>query len=165
MEEKEELKVPIPLKIICFLIPLVGLIIYVCNVQKNRKYANQCGIVSLIGFILPIIIVVLGGIGIEIYSANKVKLLTSGSSNNISSEEKKFNEQLEIYQGVQSGSSVKALISKIQSSNFIGDDYVTIKVNGYLYTSSTFIYSSSKYDVKFKKGSNGKINTVEIVEK
>lgn len=59
MHEKEELKASIVLKIVCFLIPIVGLIIYACNVSKNKKYANSCGISSLLGILTPIIIAII----------------------------------------------------------------------------------------------------------
>lgn len=59
MEEKEELKATTGLKVLCFFIPLVGLIIYACNVSQNRKYANQCGKASVIGFLTPIIIAII----------------------------------------------------------------------------------------------------------
>ena len=39
------------LRVICFLIPLVGLIIYAVNIVQNPKIAKECGKVSLIGFI------------------------------------------------------------------------------------------------------------------
>ena len=60
MEKKEELKATIGLKVLCFCIPLVGLIIYACNVSQNRKYANQCGKASVIGLLTPILVLAIG---------------------------------------------------------------------------------------------------------
>ena len=98
MKEKEELKASIGLKIICFLIPLVGLIIYACNVAHNRKYANQCGLSSLIGFIIPIIIVIVAFIFFSIacitkntldntFDASKNNLITMSNVQEYSVEE------------------------------------------------------------------------------
>ncbi len=44
------------LRIICFLIPLVGLIIYAVNIVQNPKIAKECGEISLIGFIIGLVI-------------------------------------------------------------------------------------------------------------
>lgn len=44
------------LRVICFLIPLVGLIIYAVNIVQNPKIAKECGKVSLIGFIMGLVI-------------------------------------------------------------------------------------------------------------
>lgn len=44
------------LRVICFLIPLVGLIIYAVNIVQNPKIAKECGKVSLIGFIIGLVI-------------------------------------------------------------------------------------------------------------
>lgn len=60
MENKEELTATTGLKVLCFCIPLVGLIIYACNVSQNRKYANQCGKASVIGLLTPILVFAIG---------------------------------------------------------------------------------------------------------
>lgn len=44
------------LRVICFLIPLVGLIIYAVNIVQNPKIAKECGKFSLIGFIIGLVI-------------------------------------------------------------------------------------------------------------
>lgn len=44
------------LRIICFLIPLVGLIIYAINIVQNPKIAKECGKFSLIGFIIALVL-------------------------------------------------------------------------------------------------------------
>ena len=44
------------LRVICFLIPLVGLIIYAVNIVQNPKIAKECGKFSLIGFIIGLLI-------------------------------------------------------------------------------------------------------------
>lgn len=91
---KEELKIPIPLKIICFLLPFVGLIIYVCNVQKNRKYANKCGLTSLIGLLLPIFIIVIIKIVEASISSNYEKAEIETKSQQIHEENLKEAENI-----------------------------------------------------------------------
>ena len=44
------------LLVICFLIPIIGAIIYIANASTRRQYANLYGKTSLIGFIVGIII-------------------------------------------------------------------------------------------------------------
>lgn len=44
------------LRIICLLIPLVGLIIYAVNIVQNSKMAKECGKFSLIGFIIALLL-------------------------------------------------------------------------------------------------------------
>ena len=50
-------KAPVILRVISFFIPLVGLIIYLCSYNDNRKYGNSCGIPALVGFILRIVLI------------------------------------------------------------------------------------------------------------
>jgi len=54
------------LKVICFLIPLIGIIIFAINISSRPKYAKDC----LIASILPTIILVV--IVLFIYSTNSV---------------------------------------------------------------------------------------------
>lgn len=44
------------LRIICLLIPLVGLIIYAVNILQNPKIAKECGKFSLIGFSIALLL-------------------------------------------------------------------------------------------------------------
>lgn len=46
---------PLVVKIVCFIIPLVGLILYICFLSKKPKYAKHCGSLALIGFCIPIL--------------------------------------------------------------------------------------------------------------
>ncbi len=46
------------LKIVSFLIPLVGLIVYAVNIVQNPKVAKACGKWALMGFIVGIAIMV-----------------------------------------------------------------------------------------------------------
>lgn len=45
------------LKIVCFLFPVVGLIVYAVNIVQNPEIAKPCGKWALIGFICGIILV------------------------------------------------------------------------------------------------------------
>ncbi len=46
------------LKAICFLIPLIGIIIFAINISTKPKYAKECLIASLLPTIILIVIVV-----------------------------------------------------------------------------------------------------------
>lgn len=72
-----------------FFIPLVGLIIYACNISKNRKYANSCGIASLVGLVFPIIIVIIIVVSGGIYSNSLKDNTIFTSSQSISAEEQR----------------------------------------------------------------------------
>ena len=50
MEDNNEIKAPIGLKILCFFVPVVGLIFFCINCNEKPKYAKGCGIAALIGF-------------------------------------------------------------------------------------------------------------------
>ncbi|MCI9039109.1 MAG: hypothetical protein HFJ29_04480 [Clostridia bacterium] len=97
MGADQELKAPTILKVVCFFIPLVGLIIYACNISKNKNYANSCGIASLVGLLLPIVIAVIVIVSGAIYS-NSLKndsVFTSGQG--ISVEEQNEIKSVEGY--------------------------------------------------------------------
>ena len=48
-------KAPVLLRILCFFVPLVGLILYAVKYSSDKTYAKSCGIPALIGFILLLI--------------------------------------------------------------------------------------------------------------
>lgn len=48
----------IGLKLVCFLLPIVGVIVYAVNIVQNPKIAKECGIYSLIGFCAGIVITI-----------------------------------------------------------------------------------------------------------
>ena len=93
MGENQELKAPIILKVVCFFIPLAGLIIYACNISKNRKYANSCGIASLVGLLTPIIIVIIIVVSGGIYNNSLKDNTIFTSSQSVSAEEQNEIEQ------------------------------------------------------------------------
>lgn len=53
MEENNNDKASLGIQVICFLLPIVGLIIFAVNVSTRPKYAKECLIASL----LPIVII------------------------------------------------------------------------------------------------------------
>ena len=69
-------KAPVLLRILCFFIPLVGLILYAVKYSSEKAYAKSCGIPALIGFILGIVLIPLIfiifmvlGVGAAIYDS------------------------------------------------------------------------------------------------
>ena len=56
--EKQKNESSLSLRIICFLIPLVGLIVYAVNIVQNPKIAKECGKWALMGFIVGFAIMV-----------------------------------------------------------------------------------------------------------
>lgn len=43
--------------LLCFLFPIIGLCIYIANNNTRKQYAKDCGLASLWGFIIGIIVV------------------------------------------------------------------------------------------------------------
>ena len=50
--KKREYESSTGLRIICFFIPLIGLIVYAVNIVQSPKIAKECGLYALIGFII-----------------------------------------------------------------------------------------------------------------
>ena len=50
---------PTGVKVICFLIPLVGIIIFAVNISTRPKYAKDCLIASLLPTIIALIIIIM----------------------------------------------------------------------------------------------------------
>lgn len=44
------------IKIICFLIPIIGLILYLSNINTRKEYATDCGSSALCGFIIGLLL-------------------------------------------------------------------------------------------------------------
>lgn len=45
------------LKVVCFLLPIVGLIVYAVNIVQNPEIAKPCGQCALIGFVIGLIVI------------------------------------------------------------------------------------------------------------
>lgn len=108
MGENQELKAPIILKVVCFFIPLAGLIIYACNISKNRKYANSCGIASLVGLLTPIIIVIIIVVSGGIYNNSLKDNTIFTSSQSVSAEEQ---NEIELIKGYMEQAKTELLNS------------------------------------------------------
>lgn len=55
-------KASIGLMIICFLIPLIGIIIFAINISSRPKYARGCLMASLLPVIIAVIFIILSQI-------------------------------------------------------------------------------------------------------
>lgn len=44
------------MKVICFLIPIIGLIIYIANANTRKEYASSCGTSALYGFVTVLLL-------------------------------------------------------------------------------------------------------------
>lgn len=44
------------IKIICFLIPIIGLILYLANINKRKEYATDCGSSAFCGFVIGLLL-------------------------------------------------------------------------------------------------------------
>lgn len=170
-----KLEASIGIKILCFIIPLVGLILYICNVSTNKKYANACGkmalISAIIGLILPgiiLVIILLLSMGIMVFNSS-ADVIAESESSITSIEKETFNSKFYVYEGTNlSSSSVKNLLSMIILEEY-NDNYIDIVFNGKTYTDAyevqNKIYSTSKYSVEFGENSSGIIDSVTITEK
>lgn len=161
---EENSKASFGMKLLCFLIPILGLILFLTNKDYRPIYAKSCGISSIVGvvasFLIPIII-----LGIYIVFVPGEEPINSVSESLSDIEIVKFNSQFEIYEGLFTGSKVKQLIRTVDNSNIENENQVKIYLDGDKYESSDKISSSSKYDVSFKYDSEGYINRVDIKSK
>lgn len=64
--------------IICFLIPIIGLIIYAVNISTRPKYANECLTASLLPIILAVIIITV----MIVYTTSSIPSSTSDITQN-----------------------------------------------------------------------------------
>lgn len=85
------------LRIISFLIPLVGLIVYASNIVNSPIIAKECGKFALYGFILGIILIASLSLLFNIYNpvSNNNGLLSSSVT---TEEDKKETEKVKEYE-------------------------------------------------------------------
>lgn len=57
--EKQPSESSLSLRIVCLLIPLVGLIVYAVNIVQSPKIAKECGKWALVGFSIGIVLSVI----------------------------------------------------------------------------------------------------------
>lgn len=172
MEQENEQKASFGMKLLSFLIPLVGLILFACNVSNKPKYAKGCGIAAVIGFItgvvvIPIVVtIIISVIGFNIY--NDAQEALEESTTSLSSQAVlAFNSIYENYQGDDvKGTKVRTLISMVKNHNLMDDEMqIVIFVDGVkMNTSGTniTINASKTYDVKMNYDSEGYINKIRI---
>ncbi|MCI9039110.1 MAG: hypothetical protein HFJ29_04485 [Clostridia bacterium] len=48
MGEKTDYIISIPEMLVCYLFPIIGIIICICNIGRNKQYAEEWGITSLL---------------------------------------------------------------------------------------------------------------------
>lgn len=71
-EEVEEEKVPFSTKLISFIIPLVGIILYFTNKKDHPKKSKACGKAALISIIISVVVSLIFGIFVGV-AASKMK--------------------------------------------------------------------------------------------
>lgn len=47
------------MKVLCFLFPIIGLVIYLANINTRKQFAKDCGNSSLCGFIIGIVLILI----------------------------------------------------------------------------------------------------------
>lgn len=157
---KEDFKAPIILRIVCFFVPIVGLILFCCNISENKTYAKSCGIPALISTIISVCMVgimLFLGIGIAIYNNTG-----PAQKNILGQQEAAFNRGIEQYGGNITGDEVEELIEKINRTNKTTEFYVIIYLNEEKYSKNMPIDLDATYRVSFEKDWDGIINEVHI---
>lgn len=100
-------------------------------------------------------------LGFSMY--NSVNNNSQNITNQISEQEKvAFNQMFLMYQGNQSGSVVKSLISNINTSNTTNEHQVKIYLNDSTETSTDDIVPTQKYNIYFHYDNDGYIDAVRI---
>ncbi len=160
--QKTDEPAPAGLKVLSFFIPLAGLILFCVNYSDKPRYAKGCGICALIGFfVIPIVTVLIFmlffvGLGLAIFStaqnvgmpgedaiANSVEFRASQT----------FNVSFELYEGSQTGSSIRSLMTAVSNSNGLNEDHqVTVRLDGQKKTPNevrTAVKAGTYYRVRF----------------
>lgn len=168
MEQENEQKASFGMKLLSFLIPLAGLIIFACNISKRPKYAKGCGIAALIGFIITIVISFVFPIIVSFLILNTAQDALEENGANISAQVvSAFNSKFESYEGEDvNGANVKSLIRIVNNSNMAFEEkQVTLTVDGVKLNSSgnnITINTSKTYEVKMNYDSKGYINKIKV---
>lgn len=173
--QKTDEPAPAGLKVLSFFIPLAGLILFCVNYSDKPRYAKGCGICALIGFfVIPIVTVLIFmlffvGLGLAIFStaqnvgmpgkdaiANSVEFRASQT----------FNVSFESYEGSQTGSSIRSLMTAVSNSNGLNEDHqVTVKLDGKKKTPSEVrvaVKAGTYYRVRFSYDHSSYIHEIQI---
>lgn len=174
MEEKQD-KASIGMKILSFLIPLVGLILFISKKKERPGYAKGCGIAALIGFIvgvimIPVVIVAtIGLMGLAVVNtANEVVNSQEFKDSLSTLETAAYNAKFEAYEGNVYGTQVKGLLTTVKSNNaYQSDDsrIVVVTLDGNKIdpsVSASQIKTSDKYNVKMNYNSSGLVDKIII---
>lgn len=170
MEQENEQKASIWLKILSFVIPLVGLILFACNISNRPKYAKGCGIAALIGFFTSIIltVVIICSFGLLIYNSATEVMEESNLSQEMVTA---FNSKFEMYEGNNvSGIKIKSLRDLVKNHNMIyGQNQITVRFDGIRLNAgldNVTIYNKKYYKVQMKYDyRTGYINQIDITTK
>lgn len=108
-----------------------------------------------------LIAILLIAIGMIVFT-NANGIIGTATSNMSTQEKQAFNKQFTVYEGKQSGSVVKELISLIETNNSGTDNMkVTYDASGDVKDKNSEIYRQKQYDVKFFD-TDGVVNKVKI---
>jgi len=165
-----EEKAPVGLKILSFLIPIVGLIFFCINLNEKPKYAKGCGISALIGaIVIPIIIIVftfilITGIGLTIF--NQAQDVTNNSLTAAQLEVQTFNSVFEPYEGSRTYTSVRTLMTLVSNSNVENEEHqigvVLDDIEGTASEVRAEVRTGNTYRIKFGYDAKGFIDEVII---
>ena len=177
MDEKQD-KASIGMKILSFLIPLVGIILFFTKKKEQPGYAKGCGIAAIIGIvvgviIIPIVIVgVVAAMGVAVVNTASDAINSEEFKNSLSAlETATYNAPYEAYEGTRQGAQIKALITIIKTHNnseYDNSRIITLSIDGSdvdVQTASNSIVSSKTYSVEVKYNSSGLVNKVLITSK
>lgn len=177
MEEKKD-KASIGMKILSFLIPLVGIILFFVKKKEQPGYAKGCGIAALIGIvvgviIIPIIVVgVVTAMGMAVVKTTNDVLNSDDFKNSLSAlETATYNAPYEAYEGTKTGAQIKTLISIIKTHNnseYDNSRMIALSVDGSdvnVQTASNAILAGKTYSVEVQHNKDGLVNKVLITTK
>lgn len=169
-------KAPAGLKVLSFFIPLAGLILFCVNYSDKPRYAKGCGICALIGFftiplaIFLFVMLILVAVGVMVFNtAQNVGTTPNTSSSSYTAQAvETFNGKFENYQGSQTYTGVRTLMSIVTNSNYAYDDMqVSVKLDGKSMTPTevrTSVKSGKRYYVSFGYDYSGFIDEIRITE-
>lgn len=173
--QKTDEPAPAGLKVLSFFIPLAGLILFCVNYSDKPRYAKGCGICALIGFfVIPIVTVLIFmlffvGLGLAIFSTAQNVGITQENTmaNSLEIREAQvFNSSFELYEGSQTGSSIRSLMTAVNNSNGLYEDHqVTVKLDGKKKTPSevrTAVKAGTYYRVRFVQDHSSYIHEIQI---
>ncbi len=166
---------PVGLNVLSFFIPLAGLILFCVNYSDKPRYAKGCGICALVGFfVVPIVTVLIFllifvGLGLAIFStAQNTGMMQEDKvpSSLEVRESQVFNSTFEIYEGSQTSSSIRSLMTAVSNSNSMYEAHqVTVKLDNQKMTPDEVretIKAGKYYRVRFSYDNSSHIHEIRI---